>query len=72
MSAREDIHRAATDGTLTEASLLFLVDTHGSEVLSKAADELVAYCPDHGDRDTGFITCQCLAADDLRRMATTE
>lgn len=38
--------------------------------LREAADELVAFCPDHGNRDTAFIACQCLGAEDLRRTTT--
>jgi hypothetical protein len=40
-----------------------------ADVLNEAADELVAFCPDHGDRDTSYMSCHCPAADDLRRTA---
>jgi hypothetical protein len=36
-----------------------------AKALAEAAAELIAFCPDHGNRDTAFITCQCLAAEDL-------
>jgi hypothetical protein len=40
-------------------------------VLLDAADHLVAYCPRHGAKDTAFVACQCMAAEELRRMAGT-
>jgi hypothetical protein len=41
-----------------------------ARALRTAAAHLVTYCPDHGSRDTCFMSCQCLGADELRRMAT--
>lgn len=68
MTAREDI--VAHYGSGLSPTLELLLDVYRTEVLADAADELVAYCPDHGSKATAFITCQCLGADDLRRMET--
>jgi hypothetical protein len=45
------------------------MDAHRAEVLREAAAELIAFCPDHGNRDTSFIACQCPAAEDLLSKA---
>lgn len=37
--------------------------------LNDAADEVVASCPDHSDRDEAWMDCHCAVADELRRMA---
>lgn len=42
---------------------------HRAEVLTEAADDLVAACPDHGDADEAWMDCPCEYADELRRMA---
>ncbi|MGA4875911.1 hypothetical protein [Streptomyces lydicamycinicus] len=41
-----------------------------SAALHSAASTIRYSCPDHSDEgDSAFIACQCLAADELRRMA---
>ncbi|MFF2964296.1 hypothetical protein ACFVT1_36640 [Streptomyces sp. NPDC057963] len=45
------------------------VAMHRAEVLTEAADDLVAACPDHGDADEAWMDCPCEYADELRRMA---
>ncbi|MFE9382318.1 hypothetical protein ACFYMO_03640 [Streptomyces sp. NPDC007025] len=40
-----------------------------AEVLREAAAEVVAFCPEHGDRDTVRMACHCELADELRRNA---
>ncbi|MFB7007855.1 MULTISPECIES: hypothetical protein [unclassified Streptomyces] len=42
---------------------------HRAEVLTEAADNLVAACPEHGDADEAWMDCPCEYADELRRMA---
>lgn len=42
------------------------------EALREAADDLVAFCPDHGSRDTSFMDCHCPAAGEIRSKAKTE
>jgi hypothetical protein len=38
-------------------------------VLRKAAAELMAACPEHGDADEAWMDCPCEYAEDLERMA---
>ncbi|MEU2135333.1 hypothetical protein [Streptomyces sp. NPDC018352] len=45
------------------------VGAHRAEVLTEAADNLVAACPEHGDADEAWMDCPCEYADELRRMA---
>lgn len=40
-----------------------------AEVLRDVADDVVAYCPDHGDRDTARMDCHCDIATELRKAA---
>jgi hypothetical protein len=37
--------------------------------MREAAAMLRAYCPEHGDKDTGFMDCHCPAADEIDRDA---
>lgn len=39
-----------------------------SRALTEAADEVVAFCPEHGRRETCRMTCHCVIAEDLRRL----
>lgn len=36
-------------------------------VLKQASHALTAHCPDHGNQEQTFITCPCIAADELDR-----
>jgi hypothetical protein len=38
-------------------------------VLAHEAADIVAFCPEHGDRDTAWIACHCDVADDMERRA---
>jgi len=53
------------DGVLDEYEA-----AHRAEVLTEAADGIVAHCFTHNpDATTGWITCHCEVADDLRKQA---
>ncbi|MEU3613447.1 hypothetical protein ABZ725_14185 [Streptomyces sp. NPDC006872] len=43
------------------------------KTLSTEADEIVAYCPDHGPQEqpTVWMVCHCPVADDMRRPAVS-
>lgn len=36
-----------------------------AEVLRREAGEIVAHCPEHGHRDTYWLDCRCLMAEDI-------
>jgi hypothetical protein len=73
MSARAELYAAVMDGGYhspdRSEKASARIDAYRAEVLAEAAAELIAFCPDHGNRDTAFITCQCLAAEDLLSKA---
>lgn len=70
MSARGKLYTyAGTPCVLPESMLDATLDAYRAEVLAEAAAELIAFCPDHGNRDTSFISCQCPAAEELTRKA---
>jgi hypothetical protein len=72
VSARDTLLAyAGTPSQLPEDMANAKLDAYRAEVLAEAAAELVAFCPDHGNRDTSFISCQCLAAEDLLSKAGT-
>lgn len=46
-------------------------DATRTKTLTTEADEIVAYCPDHGSKDGVWMDCHCAVADDMRRRAST-
>lgn len=40
-----------------------------AEVLSEQADDVVLFCPDHGDHYASYLSCHCPVADVLRQRA---
>lgn len=38
-------------------------------VLRKEADDVVKFCPDHGNHYTSYMDCHCAVADVLRQRA---
>ncbi|MFF8716212.1 hypothetical protein ACF07T_32975 [Streptomyces sp. NPDC015184] len=74
MNAREQLQIMVrtTRGSMTVWSppeVRAALDAYRAEVLTEAADDLVAACPDHGDADEAWMDCPCEYADELRRMA---
>ena len=41
-----------------------------SKALEEAAEEVVAYCPEHGRLNTCRLSCECHIAGELRQMAS--
>ncbi|MFE9844740.1 hypothetical protein [Streptomyces goshikiensis] len=45
-------------------------DGHASKILNITADSLERSCPDHSTSGGCFMTCQCAAAHEVRRLAS--
>lgn len=43
-----------------------------AEVLRQEADDVVKFCPDHGDHYTSYLSCHCPVADVLRQRAAKD
>ncbi|MFE5090641.1 hypothetical protein ACFRCI_09600 [Streptomyces sp. NPDC056638] len=73
MSARRPIFNhlvaPAAGGPVSSKDAKAMLDAFRAEVLTEAADNLVAACPDHGDADEAWMDCPCEYADELRRTA---
>lgn len=72
MSARSDVARMMTNGlgVMSNAEEATLLDAFAAEVLTEAANGITAACFTHNPgAATGWITCHCEVADDLRKQA---
>ncbi len=65
-AAREDVPALLAEVERLKAELA----TARAAALNEGADLLVAYCPDHGSKDTCTMSCHCGGADELRTLAT--